>query len=243
MSEPSVNLSLQSMYDEYYGDDDNLLEKRRITAVQSLNHIKNLWGDSAKVEKLLDVGAGEGSLLWEMGRSNLAEKLYGVEISASGVEAIKDKNISVLERVDVFDGYHIAYEDKYFDTATAIHVLEHVEHERLFLHELSRVAKVVIIEVPLEHNINIKKSIAAGARHGHINFYTIDTFTNLLNTSGLECQRIKIFTPDKDLDTFASGRLKGNIKYSLKSTMLAFNPFIAAKLNYCLCTAYCTAKS
>jgi predicted TPR repeat methyltransferase len=228
------------MYDDYYEDNEELVNKRRMSAIQSLNHIKTVWGSDTKVEKLLDVGAGEGSLLWEMDKWNLADKLYGVEISASGVEIIKSKNIPSLEQVSTFDGYHIPYEDKYFDTVTAIHVLEHVEHERLFLQELKRVAKAVIIEVPLEHNINIKKSIAGGEKYGHINFYDVDTFTSLLSTSGLKHQATKISTAGEELDVYASGKFKGRIKSLIKSSLLALNPFLAAKLNYCLCTAYCT---
>jgi ubiquinone/menaquinone biosynthesis C-methylase UbiE len=240
MNKPSIATSLKSMYDEYYDNDEFLLLKRKITAMQSLKHVIAVWSENGNVvDKMLDVGAGEGSLLYQASKLNLAQKLYGVEISSSGVEAIKNKNIPNLENVCVFNGYQIPYDDKYFDIVTAIHVLEHVEHERIFLKELKRVGKNVIIEVPLEHNIYIKKAIKSGAKHGHINFYTIDTLTNLLHTSGLKIKKMQIFTVDKELDIFASGRFKGTIKYMIKSIMLAISSALATKANYCLLTVHC----
>ncbi|MEH1816446.1 MAG: class I SAM-dependent methyltransferase [Nostoc sp.] len=157
MNEKVVSDPLQEMYDNYYGD-NSLHSKRYITALQTYEHILHCCKD-IHFQKVLDVGAGEGSLLYQMSINKFAEELYGVEISESGCQTIRGKNISNIIDILKFDGYKIPYPDKYFDLIISIHVLEHVEYERQFLYELKRVAKNVLIEVPLEHTVRIDKAI------------------------------------------------------------------------------------
>jgi ubiquinone/menaquinone biosynthesis C-methylase UbiE len=241
MDSSSVDRSLQEMYDEYYHHEDTqLLRKREITASQTLEHVKQVFDfDGHKIGKLLDVGAGEGSFLSELDKHELASELYGVEISDSGVETIRSKKIDTLRDIQKFDGYRIPHQDKFFDLAVSIHVLEHVEHERLFLNELKRVANKIIIEVPLEHTLTIEKSIRVSRPHGHINFYTVDTFRNLLETSGLNCLKMQIFPNSKELECFCDGEVKGSLKNFVRATALSISPQIATKVMSYMCTAYC----
>jgi 2-polyprenyl-3-methyl-5-hydroxy-6-metoxy-1,4-benzoquinol methylase len=239
MNKVTVKESLQNLYDNYY--DDPVFRKREITAIQTMGHLLELWGD-APLTKVLDVGAGEGSLLYQMGLKNFADELYGVEISESGVQAIKAKAIPNLAEILRFDGYTIPYPDKYFDLAISIHVLEHVEHERLFLAELRRVANHVLIEIPLENTLGIKRAIATGKQFGHINFYNVDTFTNLLNTSGLEVQSRKVFSNIKELELLLSNSFANRIKYAIRKSALSLFPDLAPNYMTYLCMAHCVSK-
>jgi ubiquinone/menaquinone biosynthesis C-methylase UbiE len=241
MENPLVSSSIQKMYDEYYGEDKNLFRKREITAIQTLDHVKSVLGfPCEKLNRVIDVGSGEGSFLHQLSCASIANELYGVEISDSGVETVKRKKIDGLFDVRKFDGYHVPYEDKFFDLAFSIHVLEHVEHERLFLNELKRIAKKIVIEVPLEHTLTVKKSIRLGRPHGHINLYTVETFENLLETCGLRCLKLQVFANGKELECFVSGNKKGTINNYIRSTMLSLlSPRIATKMMTYMCTAYC----
>lgn len=236
-----VSHSLNSMYEDYYEDDPQTLTKRELTALEVFRHIQQVY-DRTHVAKLLDVGAGEGSLLQCLGQAGFADQLYGVEISQSGISAIRAKNVPRLKEVLLFDGYKIPYPDQFFDVAIASHVLEHVEHERLFLAELKRVAKDVLIEIPLEHNYSIRRAIRGGRKYGHINFYTADTFLNLLDTSDLKCKNIKVVTLSSAFESFMYGNPKGKIKSFLRQSLLKVAPRLATALMVYFCIAYCTSE-
>jgi 16S rRNA A1518/A1519 N6-dimethyltransferase RsmA/KsgA/DIM1 with predicted DNA glycosylase/AP lyase activity len=77
--------------------------------LQTYKHILKCCKD-IQVEKILDVGAGEGSLLEQMSIHNFAKDLYGVEISESGCQTIREKNIPNLIDILKFDGYKRVFE-------------------------------------------------------------------------------------------------------------------------------------
>jgi ubiquinone/menaquinone biosynthesis C-methylase UbiE len=238
MKKTTVNSSLGSMYDNYYNDNDRTLLKRKLTALETIEHIQSIW-DVSKSKKILDVGAGEGSLLECLSKLNCDHQLYGVEISTSGIEVINSKNISNLVEVLQFDGYKIPYPDKYFDLAICIHVLEHVEHERLFINELKRVATRIIIEVPLEHTFRVKRSIQIGKLYGHINFYTPDTFSNIVTTCSLKITELRILTFSHQYESLLSGRFIGLLKHIFRSTLLKFLPGASPNLIVYFCILLC----
>jgi predicted TPR repeat methyltransferase len=241
MSNLTTEAGLQAMYDCYYEGDPNLLVKREITAKQTLEHIQMMIA-GRRFNRVLDVGSGEGSLLEQLGKTDIANELYGVEISQSGINITQQKTIHKLKEIEVFDGYAISYADKFFDLAISTHVLEHVEHERMFLYELKRVARNILIEVPLEHTINIQKAFQQSRPHGHINFYTPDTFRNLLETSGLRCADLKLFSASRNLEIFSSGQIKGTMKNVMRQAALSAVPKLATSMMTYMCMALCTVE-
>ena len=120
---------LHDLYDNYYTE--AVAKKRAIAAIQSVDHLEALAGGN--LGSVIDVGSGDGAVLQELDRRGSATTIDAVEISASGIERINSRHLASLRSVKSFDGYTIPFPDKTFDTAIAIHVLEHVEHERLFL--------------------------------------------------------------------------------------------------------------
>lgn len=101
-------------------------------------------------DRVLDVGCGIGygmNLL-----SIKAKEVYGVDVDKKAVAYCSDqllgKNPKIKELKD-YDGYHLPYEDKFFDVVTCVDVLEHVEDYDAFLDELVRVAKkTVVLDTP-----------------------------------------------------------------------------------------------
>jgi SAM-dependent methyltransferase len=229
----------KELYDSYY--DDEVAKKRDIAARQSVDHLCKLAGND--IGTLLDVGAGDGAVLAEIERRNMASRMDAVEISSSGIERIKSRGLKTLREVHRFDGYKLPYPDRSFDTAIAIHVLEHVEHERLFLTEIARVASRVYIEVPLEHTMRLKRSVELGRSIGHINHYTFDRFLSLLESCGLRPASSEIFSNSLAYERFVGGRVAGTIKHVIRSGLLTIAPPIAPKMFVYLGGALCISKS
>ena len=221
---------LKQLYDNYYGDQNETLQvKRDLTALQSVRNLKSLLPDS-KVRNLLDVGAGDGNTLVVLADQNIADELSAIEISKSGIEAINRKNIKNLVKVETFDGYNIEEPANQFDLGVVLHVLEHVEHERLFISEVVRVCKIAYIEVPLENTFFVESALRLSPLYGHINFYNAKTFPSFMKNMGLDVLGFKVFSHSKEYEQLISGKFKGWLRYSVKTTMLKLFPRIAVFL-------------
>jgi SAM-dependent methyltransferase len=215
----------RALYHDYYGNDE-VAAKRAISALDALSNIHAVAG-SAQFERVVDVGAGEGSLLQILDETNFARELYALEVSQSGVEAIASRRLKKLVEVRRFAGYEIPYADQFFDLAILSQVLEHVEHERMLLLELRRVARRLIVEVPIEHGLRIDRKIASGARYGHINYYLPETVLNLLQTSGLRVIRAKTCYSSLAYEQHCAGRARGLVMAGLRRTALRLSPRLA----------------
>jgi ubiquinone/menaquinone biosynthesis C-methylase UbiE len=143
----------------------------------------------------------------------------------------------------LFDGYSIPYPDKFFDVAICIHVLEHVEHERILLREIARVANEIVVEVPLEGGLIIEKSIRQGANFGHINHYTVPGFLFLLQTTGLEPIEHIVSTSSAAYERHLYGGFRGTIKNAIRKGALKIAPSIAPWLMTYLLTVRCVVQS
>lgn len=228
-----------AMYDDYYADGKVSL-KREITSNQTIGHILKIAGGE-KFDTILDIGAGEGAVLDKLHKRNIGKTLGAVEISSSGKTAIEGRKIPNLKSVEMFDGYHIPHADKSYDLGLAIHVVEHVEHERMFLAEAARVCKKLYVEVPLENTRFMKRAIRISGQYGHINFYTPLSFENLLKTSGLKVERLMVFPHDLAYEQLA-GRAKGWLKFKVRTELLRFAPKTATRNLVYMAGALCSSK-
>ena len=183
MQEKIISADVKTAYDEFYEQHD--IAWRMLGAKYKAQHIIHVCkGYSFKT--VLEVGAGDGSILKLLSERDFSPGYDAVEISDSGVELIKKAGIKNLRSVQEFDGYKLPFEDDSFDLIILSHVLEHVEHERLLLRELKRVAKMFVIEVPLDYKPGVDKRIKHFLAYGHINVYTPTSLRYLLQTEGYE---------------------------------------------------------
>ncbi|OWV68061.1 S-adenosyl-L-methionine methylase [Rhizobium sp. R339] len=236
----SSSTEILDMYADYYAD-GAVAEKRSIAARQTVRHIRQLTGPQT-FKSVIDIGAGEGAVISELSAGKFANSFAAVEISQSGVDAIKSRNLPSLSAVDQFDGYTIPHADKSFDLALAVHVLEHVEHERMFLYEARRVSRKLYIEVPLELTADLDKSIRQSGPYGHINFYTRGSFENLLKTCGFKVEAIKVFAHDIEYEQHLSGKAKGWLKYQIRQNFLKIAPKTAVRNMVYMAGALCSAE-
>lgn len=212
-------------YENYYVDGSS--EWRRIGAIDKANKIIDLCSDLPH-RSILEIGAGEGSILEKLSREGFGDELYAIEISSSGVQAIIDKSIDKLAECKSFDGYNIPYDENKFDLAILSHVIEHVEHPRRLIYEAKRVAKYVFVEVPLEDTIRLNNNFHFDPV-GHINFFSKNTIRLLLQSCDLKIIDSVVYNPSKSMYTFHRNNF-GFIKYYIKELLLKFFPTVATKV-------------
>jgi len=179
----AVSDNVKTAYDEFYEKHDEAW--RMLGARYKAQHIVEVC-KGRTFKKVLEVGAGDGSILKYLSDQNFAPEYHAVEISDSGVDRIRQRNIPGVKSVQLFDGYRLPFEDNSFDLVILSHVLEHVEHERLLLRQLKRVAGHCVIEVPLDYRAGVDKKIKHFLAYGHINMYTPTSLRYLLLTEGFE---------------------------------------------------------
>ena len=216
---------LLSNYQDYYADGDS--EWRRLSALDKANNIITLCKDIPH-QSVLEIGAGEGSILKRLSGLNFGDQLFAVEISHSGVEAIKNKKIPRLEECKLFDGYQLPYEDNRFDVAILSHVVEHVEHPRLLIYEAARVARNVFIEVPLEDTMMMAENFVFN-KVGHINFYSPKSIRRLVQTCNLKVVGQITTNPSKEVYQFKKG-FRGFVNFLIKNIVLKLAPGMATKI-------------
>ena len=185
MQETIISGNVKTAYDAFYEQHDEAW--RMLGAKYKAQHIIDVCKGHT-FAKVLEVGAGDGSILKLLADSNFAPEYHAVEISESGVEHIKTRDIKNLASVQIFDGYKLPFADDSFDLIILSHVLEHVEHERLLLRELRRVARYTLIEVPRDYRAGVDDRLKHFLAYGHINMYTPTSLRYLLRTEGFEIE-------------------------------------------------------
>ena len=227
------------LYASYYGTAAKL-DWYEVCAPDKARNILDLCLP-LNAQRVLDVGAGNGSVLQRYLDGGLGAEVHAVEISDSGLVELRKRMDSRFIKATAYDGVRIPYPNDSFDLAILSHVLEHVEHPRLLLHEIRRVAKRVYIEVPLEclrYRHNLRGDWAMDTT-GHINYYSEDILRRQLQTSGWHVDRIEVRRPSPDAYTFAHGKL-GLLQWLAKCAVLAFAPRLASGLFCWHCAALCT---
>jgi ubiquinone/menaquinone biosynthesis C-methylase UbiE len=225
MKTVDVDPRLQQNYDAYYEKD--ISEWRALGAIDKADNIRNLCG-AYPHSTVLEIGAGEGSVLQRLADSGFGQRHYALDISASGVERIRGRRIASLVECSQFDGYTVPYADASFDLAILSHVVEHVEHPRLLINEAARVAEYIYIEVPLEHNRRLARDFVWDSV-GHINFYTAQTIRLLVQSCGHEVLEQRQTHPAKAQYQYRQGA-KGVFVHLLKDLTLRTMPSVAQGL-------------
>src|SRR4030088_2212695 len=146
----SVDKALAENYAEYYEDDVNFTEWRRLGGIDKCANVVRLCAGLTH-SNILEIGCGDGAILERLAFLGFGDRFTGLEISTSAVRKVREKNIPNCQ-VRLFDGYELSFPDKMFDVAILSHVLEHGEYPRRLVQDAARVAKTVFVEVPLEDN-------------------------------------------------------------------------------------------
>jgi ubiquinone/menaquinone biosynthesis C-methylase UbiE len=225
---------LTKLYDGYFPDDPWEAKKNSLAARDSVDALVRLAG--GKLGNLVDIGAGDGVVIQEIHDRGIADRITALEISSSGIQKINDRQIATV--VSRFNGYSIPFADKEFDTAVCSHVVEHVEHERMFLQEVRRVVRQAIFVVPLEGGFRGR----IDRRMGHINYYSPLTFRNLIETCDFEILSESVFPCSFEYEKHLAGRLNGTVKAIIRRTnSLVFGSASPHLMNY-LMAVHCVSN-
>jgi len=183
-----VTSTINEAYENCYVGSNT--EWRLLSARAKAQNIVDVCKDIS-FKKVLEVGAGDGSILQYLDEWGFSNEMYALEIVESAAELIKKRNLKSVVEVKLFDGYQIPYPDSFFDVVILSHVLEHVEHERLVIRELKRVSKYIVIEVPLDYRFGVENRMKHFLAYGHINMYTPSLIRFLLKTEALDIRADK----------------------------------------------------
>jgi SAM-dependent methyltransferase len=224
MADFSVYERWKANYDDYYEGES---EWRRSGAIGKSAHILAVAG-AVPHDTILDIGAGEGAVLERLAELGFGRELHALEISDSAVDVIRERAIPSLVECQSFDGYTLPYADGSFDLAILSHVLEHVEYPRRLIYEAGRVARHVLVEVPLEHNATLPSDLTLD-RIGHINFYTARSIRRLVQSCGFEVVAQRPMNPSRPIYQHMAGAW-GSVKYLLKGMALRIAPRLACAL-------------
>jgi len=216
--------SLSNNYEDYYRDGAS--EWRRLGALDKAANIVRLCGH-LPLKSILEIGAGDGAILSRLSELGLGQELHAVEISSSGVDVIKKRNIPRLMDCTLFDGHHLPYPAGRFDLAILSHVVEHAEYPRQLLYEAGRVARYVFVEVPTE-DISRRSNDFIADNVGHINFFSPRTIRWLVQSSGLRLLKQITTNPSKQVYIHEGGRT-GWARYHLKQMLLRWTPRLATR--------------
>jgi SAM-dependent methyltransferase len=169
------------------------------------------------VGSVVDVGCGEGSLFAALDGSLPASSYVGYDVSPAAIETARAREHQTPVTFEVFAGERIPREDGAFDLAILSHVLEHVAEPRMLLTETARVARRVVLEVPLE--LHLRSRRFEWDDTGHINVFNRRSIRYLVESCGLDIQRERIYCPEREAHAFRGGR-RGELKWLLKRTAL-----------------------
>lgn len=235
MTEFKVSEKLKANYHSYYDGGDS--DWRRLGAIDKVRNIVDLCAKYPHSD-VVEIGSGDGALLRRMSDLGFADRLYSLEISESAIATINNRDIKSLVECLPFNGYEIPYDDNQFDLAILSHVIEHVEYPRKLLYEATRVAKYVLVEVPLEDNFRLASDYAFN-KLGHINFYSPKTIRRLVQTCGLQVISQVVTNPSLPVYRYQSP-FRGLIKYLVKGSLLRFAPGFITQFWTYHCTIICT---
>lgn len=222
-----LSLKIRENYEDYYKDYNE--RWRELGAREKvIPIIRNCRKQGIEINRVLDVGSGDGQVIEKLSKSSFAKEYYAIDISQSAVNIINNKKINGLKECKKFNGMNIPYEDKTFDLAIITHVLEHVEHTRVLLYELARVSKYVFVEVPLEDKLRLHDEFVFD-KTGHINYFNRKTVRMLLQSCGYEIIEECVEDSLKEVYAFENSK-KSILQYYIKKAALATSRILATLL-------------
>jgi len=158
------------------------LEKRVSLQERRLETVTNLV-TSLGVKTIVDLGCGEGQLLWRLLRLSPLERVVGMDVSVRSLERAADrlKLDRMLPRqrarIELLHGSLLYRDDrlKGFDAAAVIEVVEHLDPPRLaaferVLFEAARPTFAIVTTPNREYNVNFEGLAPGALRHGDHRF-------------------------------------------------------------------------
>jgi SAM-dependent methyltransferase len=185
-----VTADLQAFYGDLYTVEDPERARflggwRALGARNKAAHVAALCRRAGLTPaRVVEIGCGDGALLAAL---TVGEALDGFELSAEAAALARQKDLPRVGRIEAYDGVHVPAADDAYDLAILSHVVEHIPEPGPVLAEAARLARHVIVEVPLEANRSARRPAVReeAARIGHVHAFDRAAVRALLQDAGL----------------------------------------------------------
>lgn len=212
-------MKYKTLYEKQYGKKKLInLPKKKYWGLRRLLR-KHDWDRYALAEqlihpnkKILDIGCGEGNLLFRL--KDKFDELYGLDVAPSRLKEaeakIKESDPSKASKFRFVEGNAddpLPFPNDFYDVITCIAVMEHVYDIFPLVKEMYRVLKpggYIIAEVPniayLKHRISMLLGLLpvtsspynwreVGWDGGHIHYFTMKRLCQLFESQGFRIER------------------------------------------------------
>ena len=136
-------------------------------------------------DKVLDVGFGLGYGINTL--SIKASKIWGIEVDAKAYDYCQNTLVGrnpKLQKLLIYDGYHIDFPDEYFDIVTCVDVIEHVEDYEKLIIEMLRVCRMgVFISTPNRRPEYTNKD-GTSKNYWHLREWNFEEFNKIIEKFG-----------------------------------------------------------
>jgi SAM-dependent methyltransferase len=213
---------------------DRLGRWRALGARSKAAHVRELCARAGLAPaSLVEIGCGNGALLAQL--RGLAPVMDGFELSELAA-GLARREVPGARRVEPFDGRHVPAPDGEYELAILSHVLEHVPEPGPLLAEAARVARWVLVEVPLEANRSAARPAkrAEMAEIGHLHALSRPGVLRLLAGAGLRpaAELSDPLGPEHHA-FFATGegeRRRARAKWAVRAAIHRLSPALARRL-------------
>jgi SAM-dependent methyltransferase len=175
-------------YKKYYPDlGIPFSDEKALDCARLIN--ERLMFGKKQFKSVIDIGCGPGVFLNYFKSFTQIDKAVGTDISMFVLKEAQKQN----PNLDFYraDSESLPFKAGSFELATIIDVIEHVEHPEVMIKEVGRVAKYVLLKVPMEDNLFMwlqSKLIRVDWKKikGHINFYNFKSLNKFMEEQGFE---------------------------------------------------------
>jgi len=162
-------------------------------------------------ETIIDIGAAFGTFCEEIRKTSSFKKIIALETTSYLAETCRERGFDVIEQP-----IEHVYMDETANVVTAFEVIEHLFSPREFIQKCSALLKkngllFLTCPNPLGFDMRVLKTKSDSFDHEHINYFTPDSLTLLLQRNGFKA--IASETPGKlDAEIVRKHLLSGKTK-------------------------------
>lgn len=189
---PSQN---DAIYDQVWSDHESAFRLACFSiATQRWEAIKACT-TGMRFKRIIDLGCGNGCLLWWLQKVGFCESGVGVDANQMGIDVANKTFISPGLEYKCISPQSPLTDLGKFDLAMSSHVLEHIGDPRQAVCAMSMLAPFQLHEVPLEKCMSLSALDVLGVRKysnhiaGHVQFWNKRSFVEMAESAGLSILR------------------------------------------------------